>query len=152
MPTYLLLEDGSRITLEDDSGFLLLEVQDPPTPTVETPTGGWNQHTLRNLGRQQSKDDIRREREKLGIVPRQAKKIEKLGDRLADEITAQEPNAIVVEIMANREFQKLLQAFAQRDAERRAQIAEFAAQMILMAVIAQRDAEEEAIVTLIMEM
>ena len=118
-----------------------------PEPTV-TPTGGWD---LTFLNRQRSKDDIRREREKLGIVPKQAKKIERLADRLADDLPP-EPSQMLVQIMASEEFNKLLQAFAQRDAERRAQIAEFAAQEILRMVIAMRDAEEEAIVALILQM
>lgn len=32
MPSYLLLESGDRIILEDGSGFLLLEDQDDATP------------------------------------------------------------------------------------------------------------------------
>jgi hypothetical protein len=121
-----------------------------PTPAVETPTGGWE--NWRNIyKRERSRDEIRRERERLGIVPRQAKKIERLADRLADDLPA-EPNQMLVEIMASEEFAKLLQAFAKRDAERRAQIAEFAAAEIMRMVIAQRDAEEEAIVALILQM
>ena len=149
MATYLLLEDGSRITLEDASGFVLLEVQDP-TPTVETPTGGWE--NWRNIyKRERSKDEIRKDRERLGIVPRQARKIEKLADRLADDLPA-EPNDILVQIRASEEFNSLLKMFAQRDAERRAQIAEFAAMEIMRMVLAQRDAEEEAIIALILQM
>lgn len=147
MATYLLLEDGGKITLEDDSGFVLLEVQDS---TSVTPTGGWE--NWRNIyRRERTKDDIRRERERLGIVPKQAKKIERLADRLADDLPP-EPSQMLVQIMASAEFNKLLQAFARRDAERRAQIAEFAAQEILRMVLAQRDAEEEAIVALILQM
>lgn len=33
MATYLLLEDGSKIILEDSSGFILLEVQDVTAPS-----------------------------------------------------------------------------------------------------------------------
>lgn len=117
-------------------------------PTVETPSGGWD---LRFLSRQRSKDDIRKERERLGIVPRQAKKIERLADRLAEELPA-EPNEILVQIRASEEFNALLQMFAQRDADRRAQIAEFAALEIMRMVLAQRDAEEEAIIALILQM
>lgn len=150
MATYLLLEDGSRITLEDASGFVLLEVQDPTPAPTETPTGGWE--NWRNIyKRERSKDEIRKERERLGIVPRQAKKIEKLADRLADDLPA-EPNEILVQIRASEEFNSLLKMFAKRDAERRAQIAEFAATEIMRMVLAQRDAEEEAIVALILQM
>lgn len=38
MATYLLLEDGSKIILEDSSGFILLELQDP-SPATETDIG-----------------------------------------------------------------------------------------------------------------
>lgn len=115
-----------------------------------TPTGGWE--NWRNIyKRERSKDEIRRERERLGIVPKQAKKIERLADRLADDLSP-EPNQMLVQIMASEEFNRLLQAFAQRDAERRAQIAEFAAHEILRMVIAMRDAEEEAIVAIILQM
>lgn len=39
MPSYLLLEDGGKITLEDASGFILLEVQDP-APSELVPGAG----------------------------------------------------------------------------------------------------------------
>lgn len=40
MPSYLLLEDGGRITLEDSSGFVLLELQD----VTQVPAGGGKRH------------------------------------------------------------------------------------------------------------
>lgn len=116
-----------------------------------TPTGGWE--NWRNIyRRQQGKDEIRRERERLGIVPRQAKKIERVADRLADEITAYEPNAMVAQITAAQEFKALLDALAKKDAERRSVIAEFAANLILQRILEEREGEERAIVTLLMEM
>ena len=120
----------------------------PPVTTTVTPTGGWD---LSFLNRQRSKDDIRRERERLGIVPKQAKKIERLADKLADDLPP-EPNQMLVQIMASKEFNKLLQAFAQRDAERRAKIANFVAQLMLIRILQEREEEEAAIVTLLMEM
>lgn len=40
MPSYLLLEDGGKITLEDSSGFILLEVQDATVVQNPTMVGG----------------------------------------------------------------------------------------------------------------
>lgn len=45
MPTYLLLEDGGKITLEDASGFILLEIQDPDTVSTDTHDLGWRDYT-----------------------------------------------------------------------------------------------------------
>ena len=122
-----------------------------PTPSgVPAPTGGWK--TLHHFGRTPTKEETRRERERLGIVPKQAKKIEKLAEKLADRIEAEQPNEILIQIKADREFQILLATFAKRDAERRAMIAEFAAKLILAEIISARDEEEAAIITLLMEM
>jgi len=121
-----------------------------PTPTVETPTYGWL--NWRNIGRQQAKDEIRRERERLGIVPKQAKKIEKVADDLSDEITAYEPSAIEAQIRASAAFNALMADLARKDMERRAQIAEFAANLILLQILRDLEDEEAAIMTLVMEM
>ena len=52
MSCYLVQEvDGtSRFTLEDASGFLLLEFCPPPTPGGELPIGGYDRKRRRRLG------------------------------------------------------------------------------------------------------
>lgn len=132
--------------------MLLLFWRSTPTPEpAVTPTGGWK--NWRSIyKREQTKDEIRRERERLGIVPRQARKIERVADDLVDRIDAYEPNAIVAQITASQEFSALLDALAKRDAERREMIAQFAANLILTRILQDREQEEAAIVTLFMEM
>ncbi len=149
MPTYLLQEDGFKFALEDSSGFILLEVQD--LDVVETPSGGWK-NVQNFLTRQVSKDDIRRKREELGIVPKQAKKIDRVADDLIGKIDTVEPNEILVQIRATQEYDRLLNDLARRNAERRERIAEFVAFQIFRRVIEAQEREEAALVRLMLEL
>jgi hypothetical protein len=120
-------------------------------PVVETPTGGWK--NVRDfLSRQVSKDEVRKRREELGIVPKQAKRIEKIADKLASEVEVYEPNRLLVQIKASEDYQNILNVLAKRNEARRMEIAEFVAAQILHRIVLMQEAEDRAIITLLMEM
>lgn len=123
-----------------------------PAPIVtETPTGGWK--NVRDfLNRQVSKDEVRKRREELGIVPKQAKRIEKIADKLASEVEVYEPNRLLVQIKASEDYQNILNVLAKRNEARRMEIAEFVAAQILHRIVLMQEAEDRAIITLLMEM
>lgn len=123
----------------------------PPVPIVQTPSGGWK--NVRDfLNRQYTKDDIRRERERLGIVPRQAKRIERVADDIIDKIYADSPNEILVQIRATQEYDTLLTQLAKSSAERRERIAEFVAVQMALRIRWNQEQEEAAILRLLMEL
>ena len=121
------------------------------TPTVEQfNSGGWK-NVREILNREITKDQIRRQREELGIVPRQAKKIDKVADKLIDKIDAVEPNEILVQITATQEYDTLLKSLAKESETRQAAIAEFVAAQMFRRILYLQEQEERAIIGLLME-
>lgn len=120
------------------------------TPVViESPSGGWHIHVP-------SAADIRRERERLGILPKQAKIIDKalgrfeqrLSGGLADTLRQYRPRDVLAYIEESQDYRALLSRLA-LEAKQRQAVADYIAQAMLAFVMAQR-AEDDEVLTLMM--
>lgn len=122
---------------------------EPPAPEVQQPTGGWTKGSF--WTRQQTADEVRKERERLGIIPRQRKIITRTARKIEERADAfRGLQSIRAEIEASAEFAAMLQALAIEDAERRMAIAAFAAQEIERRILEAIEAEEDELIELLL--
>lgn len=120
-----------------------------PPVVVTQPTGGFRIHVP-------TRDDTRRERERLGILPKQAKIIDKallrfekrIAGGLVDDIQHSPASDVLATIEESQEYRALISRLA-LDSNRRA-VEAYVAQAMLAFVMARRNEDDEVLVLMMM--
>lgn len=122
-----------------------------PEPEAQRPTGGWNFPP--EYGRRQTDEERREERERLGIIPKQQKGLDRAARAIAKRVDpGRSPEEIAAEVAKAKEFDKIMADLTARNR----QVIEGYALMVMQAIQARileelRD-EDDAIAMLLLEM
>jgi hypothetical protein len=119
--------------------------------TAATPTGGWNR-LPRRFSRPQSDDELRAERERLGIIPREQKKLDRAARAIAKRVTARDAVAVEMEITHAREFDQLIADITARNNAVMEGLAMMLMQSLQARIMEELRDEDDAIAMLLMEM
>jgi len=124
-----------------------------PEPEAEevSPVGGWErlQHVFR---RPQTEEEKRKERERLGIIPREQRKIERAAKAIAKRIAERPSVDIEAEILRASEFNKLMADISARNKEIIGGLSLFLVQAIQARILEELRDEDDAIAMLLLEM
>lgn len=120
-----------------------------PAAAVQTYSGGW----FIPQYRYQTDDEKREERERLGIIPREQKKLERAARAIAKRI---EPGVsleqLQQEVMRAEEFNRLMADISQRNRDIIDGLALMMAQAIEARILEELRDEDDAIAMLLLEM
>lgn len=130
--------------------YLLLMGQGGAAPEPEVqqqPTGGW---LPRDFGRAQTEEERRKERERLGIIPKEQRKIDRAARSIAKRVET--PQQAEAEILRAKEFDTLMSDISARNNEVMEGLAALLAQAILARILEDLRDEDDAIAMLLLEM
>jgi hypothetical protein len=121
----------------------------PEPEAATTPTGGW-ERLPPSFGRRQSDEELREERERLGIIPREQKKLDRAARSIAKRVD--DPAKAEAEIMRAKEFDKLMSDITARNNQVMEGLAAMLVQSLMLRVLEEMRDEDDAIAMMLMEM